>query len=275
MLAWVDNVIILLYVYLDIKMEIKMNEDKKGQIQSVARAIQILECFNQYKELGVSEINKMMELHKSTTFGLICTLKDFNFLEQDKQTGKYKLGNEIFRLGTKVNVDLRSIASPYLDELVDSCHETANLVVRDGGTLLYLKKVESPYSMRICTNDGEKIHIYCTAVGKAILAYLEDEEINDIINNTRFTRFTDKTITDRDVFLQQLKKVRQNGYAEDFEEREVGLVCVAAPIFDHDNKPIAGLSVSGPATRMTDKLRAEIAEILQRYTLEISRKLGY
>jgi len=252
-----------------------MNEDKKGLIQSVARAIQILECFNQYKELGVSEISKMMELHKSTTFGLISTLENYNFLEQNKDTGKYKLGNEIFRLGTKVNTDLLCIASPYLNDLVIRCQETVNLVAHDDCTVLYLKKVESPHSMRICTKDGEKLPIYCTAVGKAILAYLEDDEINDIMSRIKFVKFTDKTITDMDAFLQQLKKVRQRGYAEDFEELEIGLVCVAAPIFDHLNKPIAGISVSGPATRMTDKLRLEIAEILHKYTLEISRKLGY
>jgi DNA-binding IclR family transcriptional regulator len=196
-------------------------------------------------------------------------------LEQNKETGKYKLGNEIFRLGTKVNTDIRNIASPYLSELVSRCQETVNLVVHDDCKVLYLKKVESPHSMRICTKDGEKLPMYCTAVGKAILAYLQDDEVNDILQRTEFVKFTDKTNTDRDILLQQLERVRQKGYAEDFEELEIGLVCVAAPIFNQHNKPIAGISVSGPTTRMTEKLRMEIAEILHKYTLEISKKLGY
>lgn len=252
-----------------------MDEDKKGLIQSVARAIQILECFNQYKELGVSEISKMINLHKSTAFGLISTLENYNFLEQNKVTGKYKLGNEIFRLGTKVNTDLISITLPYLNDLVSRCQETVNLVTRDNYSVLYLKKVESPHSMRICTRDGEKLPLYCTAVGKTILAYLQDDEVNDIMSKIQLVKFTDKTITDKDILLQQLEKIRQKGYAEDFEELEIGLVCVASPIFNHHNEPVAGISVSGPASRMTESLRIKIAEMLHKYTLEISRKLGY
>jgi len=252
-----------------------MDEDKKGLVQSVARAIQILECFNQYNELGVSEISKMMNLHKSTTYGLISTLENYNFLEQNKATGKYKLGNEIFRLGTKVNTDIISIALPYLNDLVSRCQETVNLVARDKCSVLYLKKVESPHSMRICTKDGAKLPFYCTAVGKSILAYLKDDEVNGIISENKLVKYTDKTITDKDILLQQLEKVRQKGYAEDFEELEIGLVCVASPIFNQHNEPIAGISVSGPTSRMTEKLRIEIAEILHKYTLEISRKLGY
>jgi IclR family KDG regulon transcriptional repressor len=255
--------------------EDKMNKSKKGLIQSVARAIGILECFNQHKELGVSEISGMMGLHKSTTFGLINTLESYNFLEKNEDTSKYKLGNEIFRLGTKVNTDLRSIALPYLNDLVKRCQETVNLVVHDDCSVLYVKKIESPHSMRICTKVGEKFPMYCTAVGKAILAYLEDNEIEEIIGGTSLVKYTVNTITEKDVLLKQLKKIRQMGYAEDFEELETGLVCVATPIFNHFNKPIAGISVSGPVTRMTEKLRLEVAEILQKYALEISGKLGH
>ena len=252
-----------------------MNDDKKDLIQSVSRAIKILGCFNQYKELGVSEIGKMLNLHKSTTFGLISTLEYYNFLEQNKDTGKYKLGNEIFRLGTKVNTDLISIALPYLNNLVSSYQETANLTVYDNCSVLYLKKIESPHSMRICTKNGEKLPLHCTAVGKAILAYLKYDEVNDIMSNIQLVKFTEKTITDKDILLQQLEKIRQKGYAEDFEELEVGLVCVAAPIFNHHNEPIGGISVSGPASRMTESLRMKISEMLHKYALEISMKLGY
>lgn len=252
-----------------------MNDDKKDLIQSVSRAIKILGCFNQYKELGVSEIGKMLNLHKSTTFGLISTLEYYNFLEQNKDTGKYKLGNEIFRLGTKVNTDLISIASPYLNSLADNYMETVNLVIYDNYSVLYLKKIESPHSMRICTKIGERLPLYCTAVGKAILAHLKDDEVNDIISNIQFVKFTDKTITDKDILLQQLEKIRRKGYSEDFEELEMGLVCVASPIFNQHNEPIGGISVSGPTSRMTESLCMEISEMLIKYALEISMKLGY
>lgn len=252
-----------------------MDEEKKGLVQSVARAIQILECFNQSNELGVSEISKMINLHKSTTFGLMSTLEHYNFLEKNNITSKYKLGNEIFRLGTKVNTDIISIALPYLNDLVSKFRETVNLVTRNDCSVLYLKKVESPHSMRICTKDGEKLPLYCTAVGKSILAHLEKDEANNIINRIKLFKYTDKTITDKKVLLRQLEKIRQRGYAEDFEELEDGLVCVASPIFNQHNEPIAGISVSGPASRMTESLRVEAAEMLRKYAIEISRKLGY
>jgi DNA-binding IclR family transcriptional regulator len=244
-------------------------------IQSVGRAIEILECFKDKKELGVSEISRMMNLNKSTAFGLITTLEAYKLLEKNEESNKYRLGIELFILGSKINSDLKSLAESYLESLVDTFEETAHLVTRDGYMVIYLDKIESTHSMRICSRVGERLPIYCTGVGKAILANLPEGELAEVLDNINLEKMTPYTITDRKELLKHLQNVREKGFAEDLEEIEVGLKCVAAPILDHTGKAVAAISVAGPTVRMTDEARAKIAATLVGYTKEISEKLGY
>ncbi|MDD3705078.1 MAG: IclR family transcriptional regulator [Clostridiaceae bacterium] len=252
-----------------------MASSENVKIQSVNRAIQILLCFENNEELGVTEIGKMVGLHKSTAFGLISTLEMSKMLEKNENSGKYRLGLELFRLGTKVNSNLRHISIPYLEQLVKMYQETVNLVLRDGNSVIYLEKVESSRSMRISTTVGGKLPLYCTAVGKAIMANLPQSELNNILSGMTFTKYTNNTLHDTNSILESLEKVRSNGYAEDVEELETGLSCVAAPIFNHFSSPFAAISVSGPTFRMTEDFRKEISSALIQYTQEISGKLGY
>lgn len=244
-------------------------------IQSVSRAIQIIRCFENYEELGVTEISKMVELHKSTTFGLISTLEVNKLLEKNDYTGKYRLGLELFRLGTKVNSTLRHLAIPYLEQLVKMYQETVNLVVIDDLSVIYLEKVESTRSMRISTMVGGRLPLYCTAVGKAIMANMPMEELNRMLSRMEFTKYTDKTVYDTKSILETLEKAKSNGYAEESEELEIGLSCVAAPIYNHFNNPFAAISLSGPTFRMNESFRKEISVTLKQFTQEISKKLGY
>ncbi|AOT68696.1 IclR family transcriptional regulator [Geosporobacter ferrireducens] len=250
-----------------------MENDK--MIQSVGRAIQILKCFENHEELGVTEVSKIMELHKSTTFGLIATLEAYRLLEKNEETGKYRLGLELFRLGTKVNSNLRRIAIPYLERLVSMYGETVNLVAMDDTSVIYLEKVESSHSMRICTMVGGRLPLYCTAVGKSILASLPKDEADAIIERMNFKKFTENTLCDRERLLKYLEDTKGNGYAEESEEFEMGLSCIAAPIFNHFGKAFAAISVSGPASRMTEEFRKKISASLIEFTQEVSRKMGY
>lgn len=249
-------------------------KSEKG-IQSVNRAIQILKCFENNEELGVTEISKLMSLHKSTAFGLISTLEMNKLLEKNEDTGKYRLGHELFRLGTKVNSNLRKLTVPYLEKLVDKFQETVNLVVMDNLSVVYLEKVEGGHSMRTSTAAGKRFPLNCTGVGKSMLAGIPKEELEDKLDRMVFTKYTDKTIGDKDELVKNLDFARKNGYSEDLEELEIGLVCVAAPIYNHLGSAFAAISVSGPKFRMNENLRKEISETLVKYTQEISKKLGY
>lgn len=251
------------------------NEKNRKTIQSVSRAISILRCFNNNEELGVTEISKIMMLHKSTIFGLISTLEINGLLEKNDITGKYRLGIELFRLGSKVNLNLRKIAMPYLEEMVRVYHETTNLVILNDDNVVYLEKVEGTRSMFISTVVGGKLPLYCTAVGKAILAGIPEDELTDKIDEMVFKKFTDNTINDKKVLLKSIDNVKKRGYAEELEEFQIGLTCVAAPIYNHIGNAFAAISISIPSNRMNETLKNEIGKTLIDITQEISTKIGY
>ena len=242
-------------------------------IQSVERAINILKCFENSSELRGTEIGKMLGINKSTVFGLIRTLEKNNFLEQNKETGKYRLGFAVFQLGLLVNFDLKYIASPYVDELSKYTQETVNLVIRDGNYVLYIKKQESPHSMRICTKEGQHMPIHCTAVGKSILAFLPDDEIEDILDSINYEKFTPNTLDSKEAVLKELPKIRESLLSYDREEFELGLFCVASPVFDSKGRPVGGVSVSGPITRMNEAALENISQRLLKATGEINARL--
>ena len=220
-------------------------------IQSIERVSNILHCFDQDSRLGITQIAKKVGLTKSTTFGIVSTLTKLGFLEQDKSTGLYMLGLELFLLGNRVDADGRSVIGRELDSLVEVLGETINYVRRQGGNVIYIAKKESPHSMRISTTVGMSLPMYCSAVGKAMLAYLPPEEQNAIIDATDFQNLTDNTLASPETLRSELKKIRSQGFALDSEELEYGLTCVAVPILNSQNYPIAAISCSGPSTRMT------------------------
>jgi len=246
--------------------------DKSGikTIQSVDRAIEILRCFEQEEKLGVSEISKLLGLHKSTVFGLVNTMASHRLLEKAPESEKYRLGIELFRLGANVRSGIREIGAPHVRQLMEATGETANLVVPDGCDVVYVEKKESPHSMRICTSIGQRLPMYCTAVGKVILAYMDEKQRETVVRGLKLTPRTDNTISTRAELFAQLERVRQNGYAIDDEELEYGLVCIAVAILGLSGEPVAALSVSGPKQRMTQEKITGIYNELIAHTKEIS-----
>lgn len=222
-------------------------------IQSVTRAVDILRCFENRELLGVTEIAEMTALNKSTAFGIVSTLTAEGLLEQDEVTGRYRLGLELFRLGSLVNTSTRRIVLPELERLVDELEETVNFVRPDGSDVVYLIKKESSHSMRICTKTGQRLPMYCTAVGKAILAYLPEEQRSTIIESFQFKPYTASTVADANALRLQLHEAVSRGYAIEREEFEYGLICIAVPVLDSRGYPIAAISCSGPKARMTEE----------------------
>ena len=234
-------------------------------IQSVERAVNILHCFEEQEQLGVTEIAAKMQMNKSTVFGLVSTLAETGLLEQDEKTGRYRLGLELFRLGCRVNADTRRLVMPTLDALAEELEETVNFVRPEGSDVVYLIKKESPHSMRICTTTGQRLPMYCTAVGKAILAMMPEAEREKIIRSFRYEALTENTITDEASLRKALLKAQWDGYAVDREELEYGLICIAVPILDGNRVPVAAISCSGPKARMTEKKIANACAALQRH----------
>lgn len=249
-----------------------MKSNDKHTIQSVDRAIMVLRCFERGEKLGITEISRRLALHKSTTFGLVNTLAENKFLEQDPETGRYHLGIELFRISANVQISIREIGIPYVKRLMELTGETVNLVVRDDCYVVYIEKMESPHSMRICTRIGQRLPMHCTAVGKAMMAYLPPSELSSILDHSKMSAYTEQTIITRAALRAELTEIRENGYAIDNEELELGLVCVAVPILNGLGQPIAAISVSGPKQRMTEDHIEAIARELKAQSASMSRE---
>ena len=257
-----------------------MKQESKSpkSIQSVARAIGILQYIADNENVAsLTAISKGLDLSKSTVHGLIATLEQQGYVYQNQTTGLYKLGLKLFELGQVVykDMDLRTIAKPYLYDLVRSFEETVHIAVLSDGEIVYIEKVDSPHSYRIHTTVGSKNPAHCTSVGKALLAGLSEKQLEQILSKSGLRRFTDKTITEQSDLKKELELIRRCGYATDDEEIEVGLRCVAAPIKNHQGEFTAAISVAGPTIRMTDERMAEIAKGAIKVANQISFQFGY
>lgn len=246
-------------------------------IQSVSRASAIIEALSNNNTLGITELGKLLGLHKSTVFGLVSTLEHEGYVCQNPQTGKYALTLKMFEIGGRVfgKLDLRKIARPHIEQIVLRHRETAHLVVPDGLEIVYIDKVECTQSMRICSNVGKRMPFHCTGVGKVLLAFMHEEQAEGILRKKGLEAFTANTITDYNLLMKELEKIKVQGYAIDNEEAEIGLRCVAAPIRDIYGKVIAATSVSGPKVRMDDEKLKAIVKDLLIMNQEISANLGY
>jgi DNA-binding IclR family transcriptional regulator len=251
--------------------------DNGKRVQAIDRAAMILKLFSENtRELKLTEISEQLDLHKSTTFGILNTLKYHGLIRQNEENQKYCLGTYLLELGNLVlnSMDIHQIASPVLSELRNSIEETVHLGMLDGLEVIYIDKQESYQSMRIFTTIGTRNPAYCTGVGKAMLAFQDPEIIQHKLPD-ELRAFTKYTITSKEALMQNLKEVKVNGYAMDFEERIEGLTCVAAPIFDYMGQVRYAISVSGPTIRMTEEKIEKTIGILRSAADEISKKLGY
>lgn len=248
-----------------------------GRIQSLERAIMILKCFSEEdKELKLTDISERLGLNKSTVHGIITTLKYYGIIEQNEENQKYKLGLYLMELGNLVqnSIDVTSIAAPIINRVCLELEETVHLGKLENTDIVYIEKKESTQSMRIFTSIGARNPAYCTAVGKAMLAFKDKSELMQRIPEV-LEKFNPNTISDKEVLLEELETIRKTGIAIDNEEKILGLTCVAAPVFDSNGNANYGISVSGPTIRMDKEKIDKAKKIVSEAAKEISLKLGY
>ncbi len=247
-------------------------------IQAVDRALKILDLFDEYEtELKITDISTKMALHKSTVHSLLKTLQKHNYIEQNPENGKYRLGMKLFERGNYVihSLDLRTVAKPFLLELSKKTGLTVNLVILDGKEGIYIDKVEGNRATILYSRIGRRIPIHCSAVGKALVASKSDDEIDEILKGYDYVQHTEKTITSEDAFRQILEDVRKYGYAIDDQENEPGVYCVAIPIKNYSSQTVAAISMSTPASQLTEKQLKNNINLLKETGNGISQKLGY
>jgi len=246
-------------------------------VQSVDRALTILSILQETEEpLGVTEIGVRMGLHKSSVYRTLTTLARRGYACQDPRTERYTLGLKLVELGTTVleRLELRELARPHLKRLMEASREVAHLVVLQDGEAVYIEKVEYPGPVKMASRIGARNPLYCTGVGKALLAFMPKKSADAIIARGLKQR-TPSTIIDPIKLREELKHIRGCGYACDLEENEPGIRCVAAPIFDHRGQVIAACSVSGLAMTMTESKLRDCVGLVRQASIEISAALGY
>lgn len=247
-------------------------------VQSVERSLSILEALSDYEDgLGITEISEKVGLHKSTVHRLLSTLIQKGYVEQSEETNRYKLTLKLFELGSKKvgKIDVVNVAKPYLRDLMKMTNEVVHLVIRDGNEIVYVDKVESESTIRMYSRIGKRSPIYCTAVGKAMLSYMTDEQVEQIWNQSDIKKFTEKTITNLEEFKEHLKVVREKGYAIDEQENEIGIRCVGAAILNYKGEVCSAISISGSIISFTEDKIDGFAKILIEYVGKISKELGY
>jgi DNA-binding IclR family transcriptional regulator len=254
-----------------------MKQQRSYNITALQRGLRVLNLFaGAERGLPAAEVARVSTLPVSTVHRLIANLETAGFLSRD-DAGQYHLGIACVALGqaAREQIDLRRVSLKHLEELNRQTRETVHLTVRHGLSAVYLEKLDSPEQLRIHSRIGASVPLFCTAVGKVMLAYMDEIELDRILNQLELKRFTDHTVGSIQELQAQLQKVRREGFACDLEEHEAHIRCIAAPIWDNTGAVNASLSVTGPAVRMAYSRLREIAPLIRETGLSISRELGF
>jgi len=255
--------------------------NKQGRyVQSLERAIDILEVMaQQRKPISISELADKVKLRVSTVHRLLATMMSKGLVEQNQEDNKYKLGLKLWELGNQVlPPDVRATARPFLDELVKRCEETVNLAILEGHEVVFIEQVEPERRVvvRMFARAGSRGPSYCTASGKALMAFEPAEKLDKIISKINFEKFTTDTITNAEDLKLELNRINSEGYALDWGELEEHIRCVAVPVFNHEKKAVAAISVSGVAARMnTSYVQNQILPVIKEVGERLSYRLGY
>lgn len=246
--------------------------------KSASRVMDILIILSSVNEpLSVSQLSRELNAPKSSTFEILATMVEKGFLEFDDVLKTYKPGIKVFEVGASYlyNTDLTKEARPYLEELVKKTGETAFLATPSDRDVVYLDKVEASSSIRTTATLGMRNPMHVTGLGKAILAAYPNQKVKEIMLNQTFAAVTKNSIKDYDSLMVNLNQIRQRGYSIDDQENEDDVFCIAAPVWNYTNQPIAAISIAGLATRMTEKKGEEYAVYLIDVAMSLSKRFGY
>lgn len=243
----------------------------RGGVQSVERAFSLLEvAAANGGEMSVSQLAEQLGLPAPTTHRIIRTLVDLGYMRQEASR-HYVLGPRLMHLGEAATRALDMFCRPQLRKLVEEVGESANLAMLDGDQIVYVAQEQSERSMRMFTEVGRRVDPHCTAVGKAILAHMPENAVRGLLSRTGMQAETEHTLTDPEAFLARLAMVRDYGFALDEEEQEVGVRCVAVRVPDTPQR--LAVSISGPATRMTEAVVGGAAAALRVAARDLAAQL--
>jgi DNA-binding IclR family transcriptional regulator len=236
---------------------------ERDNIEAVEKTVVVLEALRELDGAGVTELADHLNMAKATVYTHLATLRDCEFVVKDG--GQYRISLRFLDFGeyAKGQTDVYGVMTDQVDMLAEESEEAAQFMVEEHGRGIYLYKGESSRAIQTASHTGSRRPLHCTALGKAILANLPDQRVEEIIDRHGLPQQTDATITDRDELLAALEEIREKGYALDDEEIQPGLRCVAVPVLDYDGDILGAVSVSGPTSRMQgERFREGIPEMV-------------
>ena len=225
------------------------------RVQVLDRVLQILDILSESNaDLGPAELAARLTLHKSTVHRLLMVLERHRLVRKSAVPGKYGLGVKLFELGVRAGagLDLQRYTEPHLRRLAEITGESAYVSVLDGIETLSVARVGGPWTPRKPLPVGKRSPVYCTSSGKALIAFLPEAYLDDLLRRVKFVRHTPNTLMSRSALKAELNLIRQRGYAVDDEEIELGLRCIGGPIRDSSGAIIASIGIAGPIFRVTE-----------------------
>lgn len=246
------------------------------QVPAVIRALDILEFLSRQKEASFTEIHTRLRIPKSTAYHILGTLTSRGYVRFAGDSSKYSLGLTLVELGTKSAsfIDLRAEALPLLKELVAKTNETCNLGILDGNEGVYIAKLEGRQPIRLNSWEGKRFYLHCTAMGKVLLAWQEEEKRAEMLPKLKLVRHTKNTITDLKKLSAHLRLVRKQGWALDNQENEDHVRCLGHPVFSFDGRVLGAISISGLATRFDEKYLQKLNQEVKSTARRLSENLG-
>jgi len=254
-----------------------IDDKPQNPIQVSERIFNTIECLATNGPMGLLDLSKTLSLNKTTVHRILNSLICMDYARQDPDTLKYSLTYKFCSISSQILAQnsIIDVARPHLKELSNQTGETVHLVQLDGTHAVYIDKVESSKgSVRLISRIGRSVPLYCSGVGKALLADMSDETIRAIWNKSPVSPLTEYTITDYTQFTRTIAQIRQTGYALDNEENELGVRCIAVSIRDFRGKPAYALSVSAPKDRMSDERIQEIRKLILTAKENIQKDMG-
>jgi IclR family transcriptional regulator, acetate operon repressor len=247
-----------------------------GPVQSVDRAVRVLEILAERGEVGVGEIARHLGVHASTASRLVAALLAHDLVEQPDRRGKYRLGVGLLRLAgaTAGQLDLTTQAQPVCDALAAELDVTANVAIASGGMAINVCQAQPSRAVATQNWVGQRTVLHATSSGKVLLAYMPEEERAEVLDGP-LPGFTPRTLTSPTALRDELREVRENGCATAREEYEEGLNAAAAPVRAHDGTVVAAISASGPAYGLPAERMPAVCEAVMRAATEVSRRMGY
>lgn len=247
-----------------------------GAVQALDRGLSLLEILADEDGLTLSELSRRSGVSASTAHRILLTLESRAYVQHDMERGIWLVGVGAFKTGSAFlrNRRVANMGRATMHALMEASGETVNLGIEDNGEVVFISQVESHDTLRAFFRAGSRGAMHASGVGKALLAEFPEHRVRQICALRRLERFTEHTITDLGELLRELVQGRRNGWALDDEERTLGMRCVAAPIFNEHGEAIAGVSVSGPAVRVTPRKLDDYGPMVRRAADEITRSIG-